>query len=324
MKILNCDTIKQKGAFMKLKELLEIWLNKYAKLTLKTRSYNGYADIIRLHINPILGDYDIEDIAPTVLQDFVLDKLKNGNLITHKPLASNTVYSIVSVLKQSFNLALDLEFIAKNPTHSIKLPKPKEKEVTALTREEQKILEEYCLKSIKSNYLGIIICLYTGIRIGELLALTWEDVDFNKSYLYIKKTSYTIRENKKNVFIIESPKTKKSNRLIPIPMKLIKLLVLYKSKSNCKYIIHTHKNQMVETRSYQRTFQSILNKCDIKHYNFHSLRHTFATRALELGMDIKTLSEILGHTNVSITLNRYAHSLLEYKIQEMNKIAQIL
>lgn len=81
---------------------------------------------------------------------------------------------------------------------------------------------------------------------------------------------------------------------------------------------------MVEMRSYQRTFESILNKCKIKHYNFHCLRHTFATRALELGIDIKTLSEILGHTSVAITLNRYTHSLLEYKVQEMNKIAQIL
>lgn len=157
---------------MKLQELLQIWLNKYAKLTLKTRSYYGYADIIRLHINPILGDYEIQDITPVILQDYVIDKLKSGNLITHKPLASNTVYRIISILKQAFNLALNLEYIYKNPTTTIKLPPSKEKEVLALTREEQKIVEEYCLKSIKNNYLGIIICLYTGIRLGELLALT--------------------------------------------------------------------------------------------------------------------------------------------------------
>lgn len=309
---------------MKLKELLQIWLNKYAKLTLKVRSYNGYADAIRLHINPILGDYDIQDITPTILQDYVIEKLKSGNLITHKPLASNTVCRIVSVLKQAFNLAVNLDLIPKNPTTTIKLPSSKEKEVNALTREEQKQLEEYCLKSNKNNYIGIIICLYTGIRLGELLALTWNDIDFNKKYLYIKKTSYTIKKNGKNTIVTDTPKTKKSNRLIPIPAKLIQLLAIYKSKSICEYIIHTYKNKMVETRSYQRTFESILNKCKIKHYNFHCLRHTFATRALELGMDIKTLSEILGHTNVAITLNRYAHSLLEYKIQEMNKIVQIL
>lgn len=309
---------------MKLKELLEIWLNKYARLTLKARSFNKYQDIILLHINPILGEYDIQDITPTILQDYVIDKLKSGNLITHQPLASNTVYSIISVLKQSFNLALNLDFISKNPTTTIKLPPTKEKEVTALTREEQKKLEEYCLKSYKNNYLGFIICLYTGIRLGELLALTWKDIDFDKKYLYIKKTSYTIKTNGKNTIVTDTPKTKKSNRVIPLPDKLIQLLCIYKIKSTCEYIIHTRSNTMVETRSYQRTFQSVLNKCKIKHYNFHSLRHTFATRALELGMDIKTLSEILGHTNVAITLNRYAHSLLEYKVQQMNKIVQIL
>lgn len=309
---------------MKLKELLHTWLNKYAKLTLKQRSFNKYQDIIILHINPILGDYELEDITPTLLQDYVIEKLKRGNLITHKALATNTVYSIVSVLKQAFNLALNLEYISKNPTASIKLPPSKEKEVNALSREEQKTLEEYCLKSIKNNYIGIIICLYTGIRLGELLALTWNEIDFNKKYLYIKKTSYTLRKDKKKVFIVESPKTKKSNRVIPLPDKLINLLSIYEANSKCEYIIHTRRNTMVEIRSYQRTFESVLNKCKIKHYNFHCLRHTFATRALELGMDIKTLSEILGHTNVAITLNRYAHSLLEYKIQEMNKIVQIL
>lgn len=133
-----------------------------------------------------------------------------------------------------------------------------------------------------------------------------------------------MKQNNKNIMVTDTPKTKTSNRVIPLPDKLINLLTLYKKTSISKYIIHTYKNEMVEIRSYQRTFEVILRKCKIKHYNFHCLRHTFATRALELGMDIKTLSEILGHTNVAITLNRYAHSLLEYKKQEMNKIAQIL
>ena len=146
----------------------------------------------------------------------------------------------------------------------------------------------------------------------------------NNKLLHIKKTSYTSKVNGKNTIIIDKPKTKKSNRIIPIPDKLLVLLQIQKRASSSNYIITTKQNKMVETRSYQRTFESILSKCGIKHYNFHCLRHTFATRALELGMDIKTLSEILGHTNVAITLNRYAHSLLEYKIQEMNKIGTLL
>lgn len=309
---------------MKVKELFDIWLNKYCKLSLKIRSFNKYDNFINLHINPILGEYEITEITSDILQDFISLKLKEGNLKTKGPLSSNTVFGIASVLKQGFKFALMQDLIIKDPTLSLKLPQATEKEVQALTRDEQKTIEEYCLKHNKSNYLGIIICLYTGIRLGELLALTWDDINFEDKLLYIKKTSYTSKVNGKNQIIIDKPKTKKSNRIIPIPDKLLVLLQIQKRASSCDYIIATKQNKMVETRSYQRTFESILSKCGIKHYNFHCLRHTFATRALELGMDIKTLSEILGHTNVAITLNRYAHSLLDCKIQEMNKIGTLL
>ena len=309
---------------MKLEDLLNLWLEKYAKLSIKPRSYNKYEAFITLHINPILGNIPITEITSNMLQDFILQKLENGNLKTNKPLSVNTVFGIVSVLKQAFKLALTLDLIPKDPTVAIKLPQQQEKEIQALTRDEQKRIEEYCLKQTKNNYIGIIICLYTGIRLGELLALTWDDIDFEKKFLYIKKTAYKLKINGKNQMVIDKPKTKKSNRIIPLPDKLINLLQLSKNKSTSDYILSTKTNNMVDIRSYQRTFESILNKCGIKHYNFHCLRHTFATRALELGMDIKTLSEILGHTNVAITLNRYAHSLLEYKIQEMNKISTLL
>ena len=309
---------------MKVKELFDIWLNKYCKLSLKIRSFNKYDNFINLHINPILGEYEITEITSDILQDFISLKLKEGNLKTKGALSSNTVFGIASVLKQGFKFALMQDLIIKDPTLSLKLPQATEKEVQALTRDEQKAIEEYCLKHNKSNYLGIVICLYTGIRLGELLALTWEDINFEDKLLYIKKTSYTSKVNGKNQIIIDKPKTKKSNRIIPIPNKLLVLLDIQKRASSCDYIIATKQNKMVDTRSYQRTFESILSKCGIKHYNFHCLRHTFATRALELGMDIKTLSEILGHTNVAITLNRYAHSLLDYKIQEMNKIGTLL
>lgn len=309
---------------MKLNELLDLWLNKYAKLSLKVRSYNKYLALIKLHINPILGECNIIEISSNDIQDFIIEKLQKGNLRTGKPLAINTIYSIISILKQSFKLALMLELIAKNPMTSIKLPSCKEKEIMALTREEQQRIVDYCLKSRKNNYIGIILCLYTGIRLGELLALTWEDINFKNGFLTIKKTAYTTRIKGKNEIVVDTPKTKRSNRVIPLPNKLIQLLKHYQENAKCNYVIYTNKYDMVETRSFQRSFESILRKCNIQHYNFHCLRHTFATRALELGIDIKTLSEILGHTNVAITLNRYAHSLLEYKVQEMNKIEQIL
>lgn len=309
---------------MKLEELLDLWLNRYEKVSLKTRSYNKYTYFIKLHINPKLGNYELSKLSSPMLQEFMIQKLNHGNLRNQQSLSVNTVLSMLSILKQALKLAFLLHLIPTNPAASIKLPIGREKEILALTREEQKNIEQYCLKSKKKNYLGILICLYTGIRLGELLALTWKDVDLEKKLLFIKKTTYTAKVNGKNKIVIDQPKTKKSIRIIPISDSLLQLLKAYKDKNKSIYIIHTYQNKIVETRAYQRTFQSILRKCHIKHYNFHCLRHTFVTRALELGVDVKTLSEILGHTNVTITLNRYAHSMMDYKMEQMNKIGMLL
>lgn len=308
---------------MKLKEWLNTWLNKYQKITIKLRTYLKYTDIINKHINPILGEYELEALTCDVLQRFVLYKLTYGNLITNDKLSDNSVIAIISLLKQSLKKAVFLGVARIEYTSQIKMPNIKEKEVSAFNMFEQQKLESYCLNS-KPNFIGIIICLYTGIRLGELLALTWEDIDFDKKILRINKTVYTITRNGRNEAYIDKPKTKQSNRMIPLPKQLISVLKRNKRKSTSSYIITTKNGGIVQNRSYQKSFKCILKKCNITYKSFHSLRHTFATRVLELGMDIKTLSEILGHKNSMITLNRYSHSLLEHKFDFMNKIGKLL
>lgn len=308
---------------MKLKKWLDTWLNKYQMATIKLRTYLKYKDIIMKHINPILGEYELEELNGMVLQDFLLLKLNNGNLITNDKLSDNTVIAIMSLLKQALKHAVALGISNNEYTKHIKMPVPNEKKITAFNRVEQQKLESYCLNS-KYNYIGIVICLYTGIRLGELLALTWDDIDFEKNFLYVNKTVYTIYKNGKNIAYVDKPKTKQSNRVIPLPKQLIYILKRYKRNSLSNYVIYTRNGDMVQNRSYQRTFKSILDKCEIEYKNFHSLRHTFATRALELGMDVKTLSEILGHKNSMITLNRYSHSLIEHKFEYMNKVGRLL
>lgn len=308
---------------MKLNEWLDTWLNKYLKTTIKLRTYLKYNDIINKHINPILGEYELDDLNGNILQEFVLYKLNNGNLITSEKLADNSVIAIVSLLKQALRQALFLGISNTEYTTHIKIPMAKEKEIMVFNRLEQQKLESYCLNS-KPNYIGIIICLYTGIRLGELLALTWNDIDFDNKLLRVNKTVYTITKNGKNEAHIDKPKTKQSNRIIPLPKQIINLLKRKKKESISNYIISTKNGGIVQNRSYQKSFKSILNRCEITYKNFHSLRHTFATRALELGMDVKTLSEILGHKNSSITLNRYSHSLLEHKFEFMNKVGKLL
>lgn len=309
---------------MKLKNWLEVWLNKYTKHTVKLRTYGRYEYIIEKHINPKLGDYELEELSPVLLQDFVLDKIEHGNLKTNGPLANNSVIGIVNVLKGALSLAKSLEIIERDYTDKIKLPLATEKEVTAFDKVEQDKLVKFCLETKKKNYIGIVICLYTGIRLGELLALTWNDIDFNSGIMNITKTAYRIKENGTPRIVVDKPKTRNSNRIIPLPKQLIEILKQVKKKSNSLYVLSTRNGGMVGTREYQKTYQRILAKLDIPYKNFHSLRHTFATRAVEMGMDVKTLSEILGHKNPMITLQRYTHSLISYKTEMMNKMGKML
>ena len=309
---------------MKLKEWLDIWLNKYTKFAVKLRTYERYRYIIEKHINPKLGEFDLDDLSAVTLQDYVLSELEGGNLISSKGLANNSVIGIVNVLKSALKLAKSLEMSVLDNSNKIKLPMATEKPVTAFEKWEQEKLEKYCLSSNKTNYLGIVICLYTGIRLGELLALTWNDIDFKSGIMTISKTAYRIKQNGNPQVVIDKPKTKNSSRLIPLPKQLLEILKRAKRISKSDFVLSTRTGGIVGTRAYQKTYERILRKLNISYKNFHSLRHTFATRAIEMGMDVKTLSEILGHKNPVITLQRYTHSMLSYKTEMMNKMGKML
>ncbi|MBQ7308394.1 MAG: site-specific integrase [Clostridia bacterium] len=308
---------------MKLNEWLDIWLNKYTKHTIKIRTFERYKYLIEKHINPFLGHLSLDDLSINILQDFVIMKIEKGNLKTGEKLANNTIVGICRILKQAILEANKFGYTNTNNTNLIKLPPITQKEVTAFERHEQEKIEKYCL-SKKVNYLGIVICLYSGIRIGELLALTYDDIDFEKNLMHINKTTYQTKKDGKIVQVIDVPKTKNSIRIIPLPKTIIKFIKRNKKLTNSKYIITTKSKGIVSTRSYERTFELILKKLDIPYKNFHSLRHTFATRATEMGIDARTLSEILGHKNPIITLNRYTHSLLSYKTNMINKLGKNL
>lgn len=308
---------------MKYIEWLRLWMDNYIKPSTKERTYIRYEQIIYSHIAPKIGNKEINELTPITLQSFVTELLTNGNLKTGKELSASFVNMVISVIQNSLKTAHLVGIANEHVASNIKRPKTKEKQVECFSCQEQKVIENYVMNSGKDKLFGIILCLYTGLRIGELLALTWDDIDFAKGLLFVSKTCHDGNDGERHLRIIDSPKTDHSRRVIPLPKQILSLLKGVKNRSECKYII-ADGTKPVFVRSYQRTFELLLKKLHIPHKGFHSLRHTFATRAMECGMDVKTLSELLGHKNATITLNRYAHSLLEHKIEMMNRLGKLL
>lgn len=309
---------------MKYNEWLDIWLTKYVKHSVKIKTQDNYGQMIQNHIKPALGNYDLDELTPLVLQDFVVEKLERGNIKTGEPLAKNTCIVLMNVLRRSISEANYFGVTKTNNMHLVRAPIAESTKVTAFERWEQDKLEKYCLKNDKTNYLGVVLCLYTGLRIGELLALTWDDINLKSGILTVSKTAIQLAINGKFGIIVDKPKTKTSNREIPLPHSILALLREAKKKSCSRFVITTKTNGMVGTRSYQKTFALIQKKLGIPYKSFHSLRHTFATRALEIGMDVKTVSEILGHKNPVMTLTRYSHSMMPHKRNMMNKLGKCL
>lgn len=309
---------------MQYRKWLNHWLENYIQPSAKQRTYIRYLEIVNQHIAPALGDLDLSELTATALQCFITEQMNSGNLITGRGLAPNSVNAIISVMQNSIKAAYELGYTSDYIADKIKRPKTHEKKVECFCLTEQKNIERYITSHNKPKMLGIIICLYTGLRIGELLALEWTDIDFIKNELSVNKTCNDGKD-KNGVFtrITDSPKTQSSNRTIPIPKQLMPLLREAKRKSRSIYVI-SNGEKPISIRSYQRSFSALQKKLNIAHKGFHSLRHTFATRALECGMDVKTLSEILGHKNPTVTLNRYAHSLMEHKRAMMNNLGKLL
>ena len=309
---------------MKYKEWLQEWLDNYVKLTSKIRTVERYEQIVRQHIIPVLGDYELDAITSRNLQSFITDLTQTGNLKTGNGLSSNSVNSIINVIQGSIRTAYRLGVVSQCASEKLLRPKCMEKQIECFSIQEQNKIVTEVLSCNKTHLVGIVICLYTGLRIGELLALTWDDIDFERGMLSVTKSCHD-GKNSSGVYgrIIDTPKTYSSIRSIPLPKQLISILRKYKKISDCKFVVSKN-GTGIFMRSYQRHFARLLEKLHIEHHGFHALRHTFATRALECGMDVKTLSEILGHKSPTVTLNRYVHSMLDYKKSMMNVVGKSL
>ena len=289
----------------------EEWL-KYKKNTVKKSTYYNYSYSVEKYLYPKFADQDITQIKD--YNDFI-EKLTDT-------LAPKTVRDIITKLKEIINF-YEEEHNTKLNIKKMSLPKMNKKEIQILSNKEKQKLEKYCIEQNSLKSLGILICLNTGLRIGEVCALRWENIDFESKKIHIEKTIERIysKEENKTIVIIDTPKSITSVRTIPINSKLYNILkqIRGKSKKN-DFVLTGSSEHYVEPRNYQYHFKEILKRSKVKKYKFHTLRHTFATNCIEAGMDIKSLSEILGHADVSITLNIYVHSSDKAKRKYLEKI----
>lgn len=304
---------------MKYNDWLSTWMENYICPSVKIRTYERYSLIVDHHIKNRIGNYELNALSPLVLQQFVAELLSKGNLKTGKGLSANSVNAVISILQNSLRTAHILGLTQEYTADKLKRPKLTERQIECFSLSEQKQIEQAVFSGKKEKLYGILLCLYSGLRIGELIALQWSDIDFFKGLLIVSKSCHDGKEG----LVIDTPKTVSSFRRIPLPKQLLPILKVIKKRSNSPFVVSSN-GKSVSVRSYQRTFELLLKRLKIPHKGFHSLRHTFATRAIEYGMDVKTLSEILGHKNPTVTLNRYAHSLMEHKAEMMNKLGKLL
>ncbi len=230
--------------------------------------------------------------------------------------------SISCVLNQILTY-VELHYQITVPRYSRPRQRGKGRPVKALNQEEQiKLLQ--CLYDGMDIYkLGIVVCISTGLRLGEICALKWEDVDLRGQVLRVNATVQRISvegQSSRTALLEGEPKSIFSKREIPLSDEIIKLLASYQENRG-KYVLN--RNKPMEPRTYQNKFQGYLKRAGIQQKNFHILRHTFATNCINSGTDIKSLSEILGHSDVKITLNRYVHPTIETKRRHMNSLSVI-
>ena len=302
--------------------ILDLWLQDNS-FRIKNSTLLKYENVINCHIKPCLGDYLVSALNTVILNQFFESKISNGRKSDNCRLSASYVKTMYLIVASALKYAEKNNYCRKMDFEIRKIQDNKN-QISALSFCEQQKLENYIGSNYSLTGLGILLSLYTGMRIGEICALRWEDIDFSNNIIYVKHTIARIKnpngETPKTVLVIDSAKSASSIREIPISSYLIPLLTRAKSESESDFVISADRT-FVHPRTFENRFHKLLESAEIKSTKFHNLRHTFATRCIENGANAKTVSEILGHSSVNITLNTYVHSSLELKRREIEKLS---
>lgn len=298
-----------------LNNLFTMWFADI-RLRVKESTYMNYRMKYEKHIYHTLGSILYDKLTVENLNDFVKSKLSCG-------LSAKYTADIVGIIRSACRFAKK-RFGYEDKSEFISIPKGKTKEKELLNKTEQTRLNRYLNSNPTLSNVGILLSSATGIRIGELCALKWSDIDLQKRTLTVRNTVQRIQNiggDTATKLVVTSPKSSSSVREIPLPDFIIPLLNEFKTDG--EYYLLSGSRNLVEPRTMQYRFKRIISDLSLPNVSFHSLRHQFATNCIELGFDVKTLSEILGHSSVEITLNRYVHCSMERKVKYMQSLSAL-
>ena len=295
---------------------VEYWLEMTIRPHIKLSTYAGYRRNIERHLYPYLGKNELKKISSEQIQTMI-DQLQMN-------LAASTLRGICRLLRSILHSAWCKGMISSNPYRDIRVPKAPKKTPRVLTQQEQKKLEKHLLQ--KENNVEYLLSLYTGLRVGEICGLCWEDIDFENQLLHVQKTVQRVafyRGKKRTQLISGSPKSQTSMREIPLPAFLLTILKKRKEKNSCSQtapVFPGRKKGYRDPRIMQKRISTICHSLGIHGIHMHTLRHTFATRCLEKGIGYEVLCELLGHSSPQITLRYYAHCTPQTKRDSVNRL----
>lgn len=293
--------------YIEFRRVVELWKADKQQYV-KRSTLAAYSLLVSNHLLPAFAD--CTDITENDVQSFVFNKLDAG-------LSQKSVKDILIVLKMILRYGVKHGFIAHHQI-DIRFPTERERqEVEVLSRSSQLKIMNYTKENFTFHNLGIFICLNTGLRIGEICALRWEDLDVDLGIVNVRKTIqriYMVGEKVRSTeIIIDTPKSKNSIREIPMTKELLRMVKPLKKIVNASFFVLTNSDKPTKPRTYRNYYKRLLNQLGIPPLKFHGLRHSFATRCIESNCDYKTVSVLLGHSNISTTLNLYVHPNMEQK-----------
>ena len=297
-----------------ISQIAGLWKEEKRQFVKKS-TFAAYSLIVETHLQPAFGN--LTAVTEKDVQDFVLHKLNGG-------LSQKTIKDMLIVLRMILKFGAKKNYCVYAPIDVIFPTDRERQELEVLSIANQKKIMRFVEENFTFRNLGIFICLSTGIRIGEICALTWDDIDIENGVIHIRKTIQRIyvKENgiKKTELLIDTPKTATSMRDIPMIKDLYEILKPLKKVVNNDYFVLTNEATPTEPRTYRNYYKKLLDKLGIPPIKFHGLRHSFATRCIESKCDYKTVSVILGHSNISTTLNLYVHPNYEQKKKCIDKM----